>query len=210
MRTITEVDVVGQASGSLSEPKDSDNALVRAFLEEGDESAFTQLDTRYRVGLLRFVSRNIRDHTQAEDLVQETFMRVARHLHNFDQKKSRFSSWILTIASNLCKNELRGRRCNPIALSSGAREDWQRDATLEFRDRGPWPDEILLKKEERKMVQASMKELHEKDRQILVLRFGGATQQEIASTLSIPLGTAKSGSHRAFTRLKEVIRKKLG
>ena len=82
-----------------------DGAVVSAFLA-GEERAFQELVERYQTRLLNFVYRTIGDRERAEDLVQEVFIRVYRHLHRFDQSK-KFSTWAYTIASNLAKNELR-------------------------------------------------------------------------------------------------------
>ena len=82
-----------------------DGAVVSAFLG-GEERAFQELVDRYQTRLLNFIYRTIGDRERAEDLVQEVFIRVYRHLHRFDRSK-KFSTWIYTIASNLAKNELR-------------------------------------------------------------------------------------------------------
>src|SRR3979490_3581221 len=84
-----------------------DAEIVASFLE-GEERAFQELVERYQTRLLNFIYRTIGDREKAEDLVQEVFIRVFRHLHRFDQTK-KFSTWIYTIASNLAKNELRNR-----------------------------------------------------------------------------------------------------
>src|SRR5688500_19222972 len=91
-----------------------DSAVVTAFLG-GEERAFQELVERYQTRLLNFVFRTIGDREKAEDLVQEVFIRVHRHLHRFDRSK-KFSTWIYTIASNLAKNELRNRSRNPLVL----------------------------------------------------------------------------------------------
>ena len=82
-----------------------DSSLVAQFLG-GEKRAFNELVRRYHVRLLNFIYRTIGDRDRAEDLVQETFVRVYRHLHRFDQTK-KFSTWAYTIAGNLAKNELR-------------------------------------------------------------------------------------------------------
>ncbi len=84
-----------------------DGRLVLEHLS-GDHQAFGTLVDRYQTRLLNFINRTIGDRERAEDLVQEVFIRVFRHLHRFDQTK-KFSTWIYTIASNLAKNELRNR-----------------------------------------------------------------------------------------------------
>src|SRR5207244_9383883 len=91
-----------------------DSSVVTAFLG-GEERAFTELVERYQNRLLNFIYRTIGDRDRAEDLVQEVFIRVYRHLHRFDRSK-KFSTWVYTIASNLAKNELRNRSRNPLVL----------------------------------------------------------------------------------------------
>src|ERR671936_26727 len=91
-----------------------DAAVVTAFLG-GEERAFAELVDRYKTRLLNFIYRTIGDRDRAEDLVQEVFIRVYRHLHRFDRSK-KFSTWVYTIASNLANNELRNRSRNPLVL----------------------------------------------------------------------------------------------
>jgi RNA polymerase sigma-70 factor (ECF subfamily) len=82
-----------------------DSRLAERHLA-GDPQAFGALVDRYQTPLLNFINRTIADRERAEDLVQEAFIRVFRHLHRFDRTK-KFSTWVYTIASNLAKNELR-------------------------------------------------------------------------------------------------------
>ena len=93
-----------------------DSDVVAAFLG-GEERAFQELVQRYQTRLLNFIYRTIGDRERAEDLVQEVYIRVYRHLHRFDRSK-KFSTWIYTIASNLAKNELRNRSRNTGPLMS--------------------------------------------------------------------------------------------
>ena len=95
------------------------NALIEAHLD-GDPKAFAQIVSRYQVRLLNFVYRMIGDRERAEDLVQEAFLRVYRHLERFDRSR-KFSTWIYTIASNLAKNELRNRSRSPLVTFEQAR-----------------------------------------------------------------------------------------
>jgi DNA-directed RNA polymerase specialized sigma24 family protein len=97
-----------------------DNSELVAAHLAGDSLAFQELVSRYRGRLLNFVDRMIGDRERAEDLVQEAFIRVYRHLHRFDTTK-KFSTWIYTIASNLAKNELRNRSRSPLVLYQSLR-----------------------------------------------------------------------------------------
>src|SRR5207237_4316696 len=110
-----------------------DSAVVTAFLG-GEERAFTELVERYQTRLLNFIYRTIGDRDRAEDLVQEVFIRVHRHLHRFDRSK-KFSTWVYTIASNLAKNELRNRSRNPLVLFQTMRgSNEEDDRPLQFED----------------------------------------------------------------------------
>ena len=111
----------------------SDSEVVGVFLE-GDQRAFVELVRRYDNRLLNFVYRTVGDRERAQDLVQETFVRVNRHLARFDQSK-RFSTWIYTIASNLAKNELRNRSRDPLVLFQTIKKNWEADhRPLEWED----------------------------------------------------------------------------
>src|SRR5438132_2909667 len=113
-----EVEAPRSAERHFLQTRD-DAAVVAAHLS-GDPQAFEELVERYQRRLLNFVYRTIGDRERAEDLVQEVFIRVYRHLHRFDRSK-KFSTWAYTIASNLAKNELRNRSRNPLVLFQSMR-----------------------------------------------------------------------------------------
>ena len=115
--------------------------LISAHLN-GDPQAFPKLVSRYQTRLLNFVYRMIGDRERAEDLVQEAFIRVHRHLHRFDQTK-KFSTWIYTIASNLAKNELRNRSRSPLVLYQSIRSRGEEDTRpLPFEATSSRPDDL--------------------------------------------------------------------
>src|SRR5947208_16886372 len=99
-----------------------DADVVTAFLE-GEERAFQELVERYQTRLLNFIYRTIGDREKAEDLVQEVFIRVYRHIHRFDRTK-KFSTWVYTIASNFAKYELRNRSRNTIVILPTIKGTW--------------------------------------------------------------------------------------
>src|SRR2546430_2602616 len=122
-----------------------DGRLVLEHLS-GDHQAFGTLVDRYQTRLLNFINRTIGDRERAEDLVQEVFIRVFRHLHRFDQTK-KFSTWIYTIASNLAKNELRNRSRNPLVLFQTIKKHWEADhRPLQFEDTTARPDDLYRKR----------------------------------------------------------------
>src|ERR1700681_4775553 len=131
-----------------------DSAVVTAFLG-GEERAFSELVTRYQTRLLNFVYRTIGDREKAEDLVQEVFIRVYRHIHRFDRSK-KFSTWIYTIASNLAKNELRNRSRNPLVLFQTMKNSWDdEDRPLQFEDTTARPDELYERRHLRDLVETT-------------------------------------------------------
>ena len=191
-------------SGSRYEPME-DAELVSRYLE-GDERAFQELANRYHGRLLNFVYRTIGDRDRSEDLVQETFVRVYRHLHRFDPTK-KFSTWIYTIAGNLAKNELRNRSRNPLILFQTLtknREDDDRPLTWE--DRTFLPDELFRKRHLREQVERAVKELPEHHREVFELReMEGKSYEEIAEITNTKLGTVKSRLNRARNAFAEII-----
>jgi RNA polymerase sigma-70 factor (ECF subfamily) len=176
-----------------------DGHLVRAHLD-GDALAFGVLVDRYQTRLLNFVNRTIGDRERAEDLVQEAFVRVHRHLHRFDQTK-KFSTWIYTIASNLAKNELRNRSRSPLVFfqqagrGDGAEVDRR---PVEFEDPAARPDDEFQRRHLREAVERCVARLPVHHRQVFVLReLEGRSYQEIAEVTGTNLGTVKSRLNRA-------------
>jgi RNA polymerase sigma-70 factor (ECF subfamily) len=182
-----------------------DSGLVAAFLA-GEKRAFTELADRYHGRLLNFVYRMTGDRERAEDLVQETFIRVYRHLHRFDQSK-KFSTWVYTIASNLAKNELRNRSRNPLVLFQVLKKSWDADQRpLEWEDNTYRPDDLFRKRHLRQMVEQAVGELPEHHRTVFMLReMEGKTYEEIAEITGCNLGTVKSRLNRARNNFAQVI-----
>lgn len=182
-----------------------DGDLVGAFLE-GEERAFQELVERYQTRLLNFVYRTIGDRERGEDLVQEVFIRVYRHLHRFDRSK-KFSTWIYTIASNLAKNELRNRARNPLVFFQTIKKNWQDDdRPLQFEDPASRPDDLYRKRHLRSLVESSVEQLPEHHRQVFVLReLEGKSYEEIAEITGCNLGTVKSRLNRARNSFAAII-----
>lgn len=200
--------------GSQSQPKQvqpqrfanvDDSSLVAQFLA-GEKRAFEELMDRYSLRLLNFVHRTIGDRERAQDLVQETFIRVYRHLHRFDRSK-KFSTWVYTIASNLAKNELRNRSRNPLVLFQTVEKNFQdEDRPLQFEDTTSRPDDMYRKRHLREIVEESVAKLPEHHRNVFILReLEGKSYEEIAEITDCNLGTVKSRLNRARNSFAEII-----
>jgi RNA polymerase sigma-70 factor, ECF subfamily len=182
-----------------------DSGLVASFLA-GEKRAFNELVGRYHVRLLNFIYRTIGDRERAEDLVQETFVRVYRHLHRFDQSK-KFSTWAYTIAGNLAKNELRNRSRNPLVLFQTIKKNWEADnRPLEWEDNTYRPDDLFRKRHLKAMVENAVAQLPEHHRLVFVLReMQGKTYEEISDITGVNLGTVKSRLNRARNNFAQII-----
>ncbi|MFO7260748.1 MAG: sigma-70 family RNA polymerase sigma factor [bacterium] len=205
------IDVMRRAAKSQVRPRPQslkeldDSSLVAQFLA-GEKRAFGELVERYQVRLLNFIYRTIGDRDRAEDLVQETFVRVYRHLHRFDQSK-KFSTWVYTIASNLAKNELRNRSRNPLVLFQTIKKNWEADhRPLEWEDNTYRPDDLYRKRHLREMVERAVAQLPEHHRVVFVLReMEGKTYEEISEITGVNLGTVKSRLNRARNNFAQII-----
>jgi len=182
-----------------------DSNLVAAFLD-GEERAFQELVERYQGRLLNFIYRTIGDRERGEDLVQEVFIRVYRHLHRFDRSR-KFSTWVYTIASNLAKNELRNRARNPLVLFQTIKKNWQdEDRPLQFEDSASQPDDLYRRRHLRELVEHSVAQLPEHHRQVFILReLEGKSYEEIAEITACNLGTVKSRLNRARNAFAAII-----
>lgn len=187
-----------------------DVEVVQAFLAN-DERAFGEIVKRYDSRLLNFVYRTIGDRERARDLVQETFVRVYRHIHRFDQTK-KLSTWVYTIAGNLAKNELRNRSRNPLVLFQAIKKNWESDhRPLEWEDYSFKPDDLYHKRLLKDLVEKAVTELPEHHRIVFVLReLEGKTYDEIAEITGCNLGTVKSRLNRARNNFARLIGPYLG
>jgi RNA polymerase sigma-70 factor (ECF subfamily) len=188
-----------------------DTDLVTTFLRS-EERAFDVLVERYQTRLLNFIYRTVGDRERAEDLVQEVFVRVYRHLARFDRSK-KFSTWIYTIASNLAKNELRNRSRNPLVFFQSLTKGFagEEERPVEFEDPRSRPDDLFHKRHLREIVDKSVAQLPVHHREVFVLReLEGKSYEEIAEITHCNLGTVKSRLNRARTAFAALVAPAMG
>ena len=175
----------------------TDEELVSAHLQ-GRPAAFHRLYDRYRDRLIHFITRKTGDPDRAQDLVQEAFIRVTRHLHRFDTSK-KFSTWVYTIAGNLSKNELRNRSRSPLVLFQRLTNKWDDDhRPLQFEDYSTKPDDLYRKRYLRRLVEDTVQTLPEHHQLVFRLReLEGKSYEEISDITGVNLGTVKRRLHRA-------------
>jgi RNA polymerase sigma-70 factor (ECF subfamily) len=208
MRALLNRTIAGESGRALEREQlqELDDGQVVARHLAADPQAFGSLVDRYQTRLLNFINRTIGDRERAEDLVQEVFIRVFRHIQRFDQTK-KFSTWIYTIASNLAKNELRNRSRNPLVLFQTIKKNWESDhRPLQFEDTTARPDDLFRKRFLKDAVDQCVAQLPEHHRDVFVLReLEGKSYQEIAEITGCNLGTVKSRLNRARNSFAQLI-----
>lgn len=184
--------------------KESDGGLVKRFLG-GEEAAFAELHRRYSTTLLNYVHRMVGDREQAEDLVQEVFLRVYRHLDRFDPRR-KFATWIFTIARNVAKDELRRRAVKPELAASVVEGDQGVDLVAALPDDADTPDELSRRREIKKMVHEAIAQMDPHYRSALVLReLQDKTYKEIAEIEGLSLATVKTRVRRARAQFATIV-----
>jgi RNA polymerase sigma-70 factor (ECF subfamily) len=175
----------------------SDEDIPRR-IRRGDRDAFDRFFARYGSALLGYLAGMVGERTQAEDLLQETVLRVYRHIDRYDERGS-FHAWVFRIATNLAITELRRRRNAPTQTLD--------DRILALPERNVAEVGARLEAEEReRLVNAGLAQLPTEQRAVFLLRTKeGMDVHEIARTLCVPPGTVKSRMHHAVRKLREFI-----
>ena len=176
----------------------TDEQLIARF-QKGDENAYTELVNRYRDRLMNFVFQYLGDMELAEDIVQDTMLKLYQKKHYY-KEIAKFSTWLYTIAKNLANTELRRRKRRKTTFLS--------HMTLEEKDYDlpaiqPEPGQDVQTEYAYKLIQAAIQELPDHFRTVIILRdIQELSYEEISSILDVPLGTVKSRINRARLQLQ--------
>ncbi len=183
---------------------DDDVQLMQAF-QNGDEQAFEALFDRWATRLLRFLVRMVKDTAVAEELVQETFLRVHRARERYSPE-ARFSTWLFTIAGNAARNELRRpfRRHAHDRPDDGAAND--EGPTLQLVSDAPATDDVAHARRVGDAVDAAFARIPERQRAALWLSaVEGQSYAEIARALDTSEKSVKALVHRARVSLSKFV-----
>jgi len=184
--------------------RESDQLLVER-VQAGERQAFDLLVSKYQRRLMRLVSRLIHDPAEAEDVVQETFIKAYRALRHF-RGEAAFYTWLYRIGINTAKNYLvaQGRR-KPAFGDADAEQAESFEDGSKLRDNNT-PESVLASKQIAATVNAAMELLPIELRTAIVLReIEGLSYEEISEIMACPIGTVRSRIFRA----REVIAEKL-
>jgi len=176
----------------------SDNELVKEA-SKGRTSAFKELVERYQKRAYLFARGMVHNTDDAYDLSQEAFVRVYKHLKNFDQAYP-FRVWLFHILANLCKNHLRQRKTRDNVIPDTGEE--QPEGISEIGN----PDIVFNQTETQAQVWKAIGRLPEKFREIIILsHFQDMPYDQMAQVLEIPRGSVMSRLYYARLKLREIL-----
>jgi RNA polymerase sigma-70 factor (ECF subfamily) len=185
----------------------SDQQIV-VWAQDGAETAFRELVRRYQRPVFSLIYRMVRDREIAEDLAQETFVKVLNAIDSY-RPEHKFSSWIFKIANNAAIDHLRRREPDLLSLDGApdAVSPERREATaLQVRDQGETPLDELEARELGSHIETAIARLRPEYRACIMLRHvEGRPYEEIAAILDLPLGTVKTYIHRARAELRDML-----
>jgi RNA polymerase sigma-70 factor (ECF subfamily) len=180
----------------------ADKKLIADYLK-GDEKSLEILVGRYLKPIYGFTYKYVGNSQEAEDITQETFVKVWKNIKNFDKSKS-FKAWIFSIAKNAAIDFLKKKK----AMQFSDLEDEKGENILaeKFVDSSLLPNEILERKDLTRALLKAMGKLLPKHRKVLLLRHkDDLTFREISQRLNEPLNTVKSRHRRGLISLKKLI-----
>ena len=176
--------------------------LVKAC-QRGDHNAFPRLVERYQKPIYNYVYQMTGSYHDAQDITQETFLRVHTSISMFEGKGS-LSGWIYRIAANLCIDRARRHRRRPTcSLDAPVREN---DAVWQLADGSPTPDVVAENVGLRQLIARSLRQLQPEHRAVVILHdVRGLTYTEISGIVNCPVGTVKSRLSRARAKLRDIL-----
>ncbi len=185
----------------------SDQEVV-ALARAGKEAAYRELLRRYERPVFSLIYRMVRDQALAEDLAQDSFVKVLNALDSY-RPEYKFSSWVFKIANNVAIDQLRRRELDTLSLDGApdARTKDEVEATaLQAVDRTETPLAELESRELGSRIEQAIAKLRPEYRSCILLRHvEGRSYEEIAEVLDLPLGTVKTYIHRARHELREYL-----
>jgi RNA polymerase sigma factor (sigma-70 family) len=173
----------------------SDEALLAGFAT-GDPRTAAAFVRRFQGRVYGLALTIVRQHAIAEEISQETFARVFRHAANYDARRGRVSTWLLSITRNLAIDVTRMRRLDTVDPDVIAAE-------LSLTSQAPGADDLDLQPDEREQLRSAIAELPDDQRRALVLAaYTGRTAREISDLEEVPLGTVKTRIRTAMLKLR--------
>ncbi|MDP9268228.1 MAG: sigma-70 family RNA polymerase sigma factor [Acidobacteriota bacterium] len=182
-----------------------DDAAVMLRVQAGDDAAFDHLVGKFRRPIISFMYRMARNQGVAEELAQETFLRVYRSRQTY-AAEAKFSTWLYRIATNLAVNHARDSR-NEKAGVSLDEPDQETGQTLDLADARPTVEQDILRRERWAAIRRHVEELPERQRLAVVMhKYQELDYREIARVLKLSESATKSLLFRAYETLREKLK----
>jgi len=183
---------------------DDDTETV-ARARAGDADAFRRLVERHSRDVFRLAYRMTRNEHDAEDVVQEAFLRAYRNLDRFEQRAN-FGSWIYRIAANCAYDSLRARDRRPESAFSVTSDDPSDGPVPELPSGAPAPDRLVFGGEVRRRVDLAMRRMSALEKSAFTLRhFEGMSIEEIGRALDLDASAAKQSVFRAVRKVRAAL-----
>lgn len=192
-------------------PDDLSNATdqeIVAWALKGHERAYRELVRRYERPVFSLIYRMVRNREQAEDLAQETFVKVLNALDGY-RPNYKFSSWIFKIANNATIDRLRRKELDTLSLDGApdaTTPERREETSFQLADSTESPLDELEARELGGQIEAAIGQLRPEYRSCILLRHvEGYSYEEISEALDLPLGTVKTYIHRARVELRGLL-----
>jgi RNA polymerase sigma-70 factor (ECF subfamily) len=185
---------------------DSDARLM-LLVKGGDRQAFEELVNKYKQPVVNLVYRTLGDATEAEDVAQNVFVQVHKSADRY-RASAKFTTWLFTIARNLCLNEIRRRSRHPAVSLDAAHPEHEDQPLRQFEDARTFsPPEALLHGELEEKIQQALSGLPDNQRiAILLCRQDELSYEDIAKVLGCSVSATKSLIHRGRETLKQKLK----
>ncbi len=188
-----------ECTNTEAEQTATDESVVRQVLD-GDTNAFAELVKRYEVKITRYGHKFMNGQEDIRDVVQDIFIKAFENLRSFNTSM-KFSSWLYRIAHNAFVNRLRDSHRKLLRIDF--------DTVTPFLFSSDNLEDVFFHKENQRRIEASLKDLDIKYREVIVLRyFEELSYDEISDVLKIPVSTVGVRLNRAVRAMKEVFEKK--
>jgi RNA polymerase sigma-70 factor (ECF subfamily) len=183
--------------------RETDEELMARF-QSGDAQAMEELFARFQKPLFNFFYRMVGRRETAEDLVQETFLKLCRFGSTFRGSESKFTTWLYSVAGNQCRDYLRHSARRPEVPLGDLEQDHSENG-FDPPESGDSPvEDHMVRMETKAALRAAIESLPEKERIAVMLReYHELEYKEIAQTLGCPVGSVKVLIFRARRRLRE-------
>lgn len=173
---------------------DAEAALMER-LHKGDEKALTELYERLGGHVYALALQLLRNREEAEEVLQDTFLKLYRHPHGFERERGSVRAFVYTVARNACLSRLRAKRARPLQAEGVDVHDPDAGFAALAADPGTGLE-----------VRQALERLEPLDRQLLEAAFsGGYSHGELAAHFELPLGTVKSRVRRALLSLRQFL-----